>query len=218
MNKRLKELALMVDKEKIVCDVGTDHAFLPIYLVLNKISDRVIAVDNKIGPLSQAIKNIKEANLENNIIPVLSDGLKDVIDDYDIITISGMGGELIVNILKEKDLKNKTLILEPNNNQKLVREYLESINFKIIDEKIVKDHGVYYQIIKASYNDINKIEYNDYELLYGPINLIKKPIELKELINKQIDILKKAMETAKDKMDLKEKIDYLEGVLIKYEI
>ena len=214
ISDRLKSIASMVDKVDTLVDIGTDHAYLPIYLALNGIVKRVYAIDNKTGPLNNATKNIKNSGLENIIIPLLSDGLKDAKDiKYDAINISGMGSETIIDILSTDNLdENATLILEPQKNPELLRKFLMGRNYEIVDELFIKDKDHYYPIIKAK-KTTKVINYNNLEILFGPIILKKKDPLFIEFINKQIKTLEESLSKAKNKENLKSKINLLKEVL-----
>lgn len=214
ISDRLKSIASMVDKVDTLVDIGTDHAYLPIYLALNGIVKRVYAIDNKIGPLNNATKNIKNSGLENIIIPLLSDGLKDAKDiKYDAINISGMGSETIIDILSIDSLdENATLILEPQKNPELLRKFLMDRNYEIVDELFIKDKDHYYPIIKAK-KTTKVINYNNLEILFGPIILKKKDPLFIEFISKQINALEEGLPKAKNKDNLEAKINLLKEVL-----
>ncbi|MBR4237146.1 SAM-dependent methyltransferase [bacterium] len=214
ISDRLKSIASMVDKVDTLVDIGTDHAYLPIYLALNGIVKRVYAIDNKIGPLNNATKNIKNSGLENIIIPLLSDGLKDAKDiKYDAINISGMGSETIIDILSIDNLdENATLILEPQKNPELLRKFLMERNYEIVDELFIKDKNHYYPIIKAKKTK-EAINYSNLEILFGPIILKKKDPLFIEFISKQIKTLEESLSKAKNKENLESKFNLLKEVL-----
>ena len=202
ISNRLKEIANFINNKKCVVDVGCDHAFLPIYLVLNNKSLSAIALDNKKGPLLSAKDNIKTYNLESKIKTILSDGLKNVNPiDYDAIVISGMGGETIINILKDGPINpDADLFLEANKNNKELREYLTLNNYKIVNEKMIKDKGHFYTIIHAIKTDI-KVTLTDVQLLFGPVILKEYSDVFKEYLTYNISILEREMnESNKDEI------------------
>ena len=100
MTPRLLCAASMVRKGAVVADVGTDHAYLPVYLVLAGIAERAVASDINAGPLSRAEANIRKFSLSSQINTRLTPGLTGIEEfaPTDIL-ISGMGGELIDSIL-----------------------------------------------------------------------------------------------------------------------
>jgi len=151
LSKRLEAIANMIDQDDIVLDIGTDHGYLPIYLVSNQIIKLAIACDIKDSPLKMASKNVEKANLKDKIKLVLSDGLESITSYFNTIVIAGVGPRTIINILTngEAKIKGKTLILQSNVSSNLVRAWLSSNSFKIIDEALVFEDSNYYEIIKA---------------------------------------------------------------------
>jgi tRNA (adenine22-N1)-methyltransferase len=151
LSKRLEAIANMVDQDDIVLDIGTDHGYLPIYLVSNQIIKLAVASDIKESPLKMALKNVDKANLKDKIKLVLSDGLEAITSYFNTLVIAGVGPRTIINVLTKgkNKIKGKTLILQSNVSSNLVREWLVSNNFKIIDEALVHEDNNYYEIIKA---------------------------------------------------------------------
>ena len=167
INKRLEKIAKYVEKNSNVIDVGCDHALLSIYLVLNDISNNVVASDINKKPLEQASQNIKLYGLSDFIKVKLSDGISKIGSSIDTIIISGMGGKNIRDILlkdKEKLKKIKRIILSPNNNFNIIREILNDIDFKIIKEEIVLENNKFYNIMILEHGNIN---YSQFEILFG---------------------------------------------------
>ena len=207
ISNRLEALTFFVPYNSKVIDVGTDHALLPIYLIENDlVCNPVIASDNKYGPLETAKKNIAMYDLQSKISLCLSDGLKEVESDFDCVIIAGMGGSLISKILndsKEKLYKVKTLILKPNNSEYAVREFLKNNNFKITNEMIVYEDDHYYTIIVAEHGEN---DYDDYDLLYGPILRREKSINFLDMLNKKADKLYEIIQKYENKEDAQYKL------------
>ena len=158
-------------------DVGTDHAYLPIYLVRQGICSRALACDINQGPLQSAKEHIAAAGLENQIDTLLTDGLHGVepFAPSDIL-IFGMGGELIVKILEEAPWvrdPNIGLILQPMSRAAILRRYLGSHGFAIREEALSRS-GKIYQTIHAVYCGENTV-YNEEELLLGRWNIENNP-------------------------------------------
>lgn len=156
LSERLQCLADMVSKGNTVADVGCDHGFLSIYLVQNKISERVLAMDVRKGPLSQAQAHIKENHLSDYIETRLSDGLEAMqVGEADTCVCAGMGGPLMMKILsdyKEKTDSFKELILQPQSEIAKFRAFLRSEGYVITEEKILLEDGKYYfpmKVVKA---------------------------------------------------------------------
>ena len=208
ISNRLKIIASFVDDNSNIFDVGCDHALLDIFLVLNKKNVKAIASDINPGPLERAKENIKFYQVEDLVEVNLGDGIKDIDNDVDTIIISGLGGETIIDILKkdESNLNNiKTLILSPHSDEKEVRKFLSSINFKIEDEKLIYDLNKPYTIIKFVKG---KEEYNELELLYGPILLKNKDENFYKYYEENLDNLKRIIKNIpKENTDTYKKIE-----------
>ena len=207
ISNRLEALTFFVPYNSKVIDVGTDHALLPIYLIENDlVCNPIIASDNKYGPLETAKKNIAMYDLQSKISLCLSDGLKEVESDFDCVIIAGMGGSLISKILndsKEKLEKVKTLILQPNNSEYAVREFLKTNNFKITNDMIVYADDHYYTIMVAEHGEN---DYDDYDLLYGPILRREKSINFLDMLNKKADKLYEIIQKYENKEDAQYKL------------
>lgn len=180
-NNRISEVAKFIDPYKIIADIGCDHGFLVIEAFENYHIDKAYAVDNKEGPLNQAIHNIKDKPYYKNVIFSLSSGIEEIGEDTECVVIAGMGGILITEIL-DKPLKNvKRLILEPNRDPEDVRKKVVSLGFDIVNEEVIFDKGKYYEIIvcdKVDDLDINK--YSNIEYEFGPILLKEKSLLFRE--------------------------------------
>jgi len=178
-----------------VADVGTDHGFLPIYLVESGKIRRAIASDIRPEPLSKARKNIEKYALSDKIETVLTDGLIGL-EKYPLtdIVIAGMGGLTIIDIL-EKAAFVKTrrahLVLQPMQHITETRFFLAENGFYIDSEILVRDDGKIYQLISAVY-DGKRRELSPIEQIIGAYTLAHK-FEFPELFcawcNKYISIL-----------------------------
>ena len=142
---RLLTVASFVNKNAIVLDVGTDHAYLPIYLEKNNLCQRIIASDISIKALESAKKNITKYQ-SKRIKLVLSDGLRNIEDKYDTLILSGMGTHTIINILEGHDLPQNIIICS-NNDLYLLRHFMNKKGYKIKYEKAIIDNNKYYDII-----------------------------------------------------------------------
>lgn len=155
LSKRLQAVADMVPAGHITADVGCDHGFVSIYLVQKGICPLVYAADVRSGPLARAKEHILSSGLQDSVIPVLSDGLRDVPaggNAADVMIAAGMGGKLTVGILRDAGHKTALLsacVLEPQSEVWLVRRYLAQIGFVIVDEDLIFEDGKYYPVILA---------------------------------------------------------------------
>lgn len=153
LSKRLQAVADLVTPGSRVADVGCDHAYTSIYLVKNKISSHIIAMDVNQGPIDRAKENIMKYGSADIIETRKSDGLEKLqVGEADSILIAGMGGALIISILSEKMevvRSVKELILQPQSEIHKVRQFLQEQDFCIIKENMLMDDGKYYVMMKA---------------------------------------------------------------------
>ena len=173
LSLRLKTIASLVPIGARVCDVGTDHARLPIYLKQNNIAKTVIATDLNQKPLKNAESNIAQSGI-SGISLRLCDGLTAVNqDEADTVIIAGIGGEVISGILKNCDwIKNKdiSLILQPTTSPEVLRRFLIQNGFKIVIETPVFENKKIYSVITAKYTN-NKSIYPDSYYYIGEVPL-----------------------------------------------
>ena len=152
LSKRLAKVASFVPTGAVVADIGSDHAYLPCYLVHNGIASRAIAGEVVQGPYDSAVRQVRTEGLTDKITVRFADGLAAVTEDdkVDTITICGMGGPLIVSILTKnpESLKHATrLILQPNIHAKVIREWALQNKWAIQDEEIIEEDGKIYEIL-----------------------------------------------------------------------
>lgn len=154
LDERLLAVAHLVRKDSYFCDVGTDHCYLPCYLVQQGIVKKCIACDINVLPLQSAQKQVEHNKLENNIEVLLSDGLANVTHEVEDIAIAGMGGELIFDIISRAEfLKDpeKRLILQPMTNAPYLRTALCKEGYRIISEIPVIDKNHAYCVMHIQY-------------------------------------------------------------------
>lgn len=150
LSKRLTFLSGMVTEGHVLADVGTDHGYIPIFLVKQGKIPNAIAMDIRQGPLLRAREHIEAYGLGGYIQTRLSDGVASLREgEADTILIAGMGGSLVLHILTEG--KNviesaKELILQPQSEIEKVREYLCRSGYGITEEKILREDGKFYQM------------------------------------------------------------------------
>ncbi len=175
-NKRLEVIYNAFDKE-LVIDVGSDHGYLPLELLKNSRAKKAIIIEVNAGPLNNAKKNTIKYGLTNSVEMILSDGLNKLdgkkIENAGII-VAGMGGKLITQIINNDidKFKKAKLFLQPNNNEPELRKFLTNNNFVVIDEVLVKDDGIIYEVIIAEFGTQNLTKE---EVMFG-IKLDKSPL------------------------------------------
>jgi len=197
---RLLQIANMVDSCNKLADIGTDHAYIPIYLFQSGVCKKVIATDVKEEPLKKAAGNINKLNLTGMIELRLGDGIKPIKDgECDAFIIAGLGGFLISEILEdslEKVKKAKYIILQPMYTEEVLREYLLTSGFNISSEVLVYDEKRIYVVIKASYDGVKRIEKPLYYHIGKPLFDNRDPL-LKRYLERKIRIQTKIVQGLK---------------------
>lgn len=208
LSNRLKTISNLINNVKSIVDVGTDHGYIPIYLVGNSILDYAVASDINKGPVEKAKNNVKDFNLGNKISCRLGGGLTTVKPrEVDAAIIAGMGGNLIRDIIEESKGVFKTLdyaVLQPVQNPEVLREYIYKSGYTILDEIIVKDEEKYYEIIKVKY-DNNKREVEPIYYEISEILLNKKEPLFKEYIEFKLNKYIRVYENLNEETELSRK-------------
>ncbi len=224
ISTRLKTIANMVDKCGVVADIGTDHAYLPIYLIKQGICKEAIASDINKGPVERASENVRREGLDSKICCKLGSGFNTLKPgDADCAIIAGMGGNLIRDIIEDKKEVFENLnyaIFQPVQNPEVLRQYIYDKGFEVIDEELCIDDNKFYEIIKVRYSekprDVEDIYYEIGEKLVEKKHaLLNKYIEYKlEKYNNIIKYISEDTELAeKRKQDIWDKIKKMEDLL-----
>ena len=221
LSRRLRSVADGVSPGNRVADIGTDHGYIPIFLVQKGIVPFAIAMDVKKGPLFRARDHIREQGLEDRIETRLSDGLEKLKkDEADTIVIAGMGGALMSDIL-ERGLPvlsdGKELVLQPQSEIFKVRHWLHDHRYQIVREEIIKEEDKFYFVIVAEPGSQRFSEEFLYQ--YGEYLLKEKTPWMKEYLEKESIKYKKILEKLekedsllvnKRKEELKQQISLIE--------
>ncbi len=155
LSLRLSTIAELIPEGAGVCDVGTDHGFLPIFLKKRGNVKNVIATDINIKPLKKAEENIKNAGVEG-IELRLCDGLSGVNpQECDTVIVAGIGGEVISGILSRGgdfvNRENITLILQPTTSPEVLRKYLFDNGFVISKEIPLEENDKLYSVMQCHF-------------------------------------------------------------------
>ncbi len=155
LDERLRVVASMVEKGSRIADIGTDHAYLPVWLVENGVCPSAIAADLRSHPLEMARRHIEEAELTQVIQTRLGDGLSPIDpEEVDAIIIAGMGGETIAAILRAAEWLThcpKRLILQPMTKAEETRRQIFESGYMIAEEHLVTDGRHLYPVMAAVY-------------------------------------------------------------------
>jgi tRNA (adenine22-N1)-methyltransferase len=199
LGARLLTIAEQVRQGVTLYDVGTDHAYLPVYLVGEGIVPKAVASDVVEGPLSRARTTVAEAGLTARVDTVLSDGLRAVslAAPCDVV-IAGMGGDLIARIIAEEPAlrcEAICLILQPMTKPEHLRRYLAENGFAM-DRELVAEEGKLYEILCCHYAG-EPYALTDAELLVGRAEARREDERFLRLVARKRDTLHKAAEGKK---------------------
>ena len=187
LSKRLQMVADCVRYSR-VADIGTDHGYLPIYLALEGRLISGVACDVRRGPLEKAKENIRFYGLGNKISARLGDGLFPVEpEEVDCAVIAGMGGMLMIDILKRGvhiTSSLKQLVLQPQRDIPAVRRYLHQAGYRIEKEDMVREDGKYYTAISAVWG--NETYQKEEEYLFGKMLIEEKHPVLKQYLTERL--------------------------------
>lgn len=188
LTPRLQAIADSINKYTVLADIGTDHAYLPIYLMLNGKITKAIATDINKGPIDIAQERIKKYKLEDKIETRQGSGLN-VLESHeaDIIVIAGMGGMLIAEIIEQSKAiatAARVLVMQPMLDSGKLRIYLMQNGFEIFEEELAKENRKIYEIIWARYTGKSVEATSMMDI--GPIIIEKKHLLAKDLIDKKV--------------------------------
>ena len=222
LSKRLMFIVNHIDKCESIIDVGTDHGYIPIYVVKNNICDKAIASDINRDPVKKAKMNVSLEGLSDKIDVRLGGGLATVKKgEVNGVVMAGMGGNLIRDILEadmDKVSKYDFLILQPAQNPEVLREYLYISGYEILAEDLCYDEGIYYELFKVRKceKECKKVDSIYYEI--SPVLLDSKNPLMNEYLDSKIQKYNKILNFIKDdsksaknrKADLENRIKLIE--------
>ncbi len=216
LDPRLRLCADFVRQGAKLADIGTDHAYLPVWLVSQGICPSAVAVDVREGPLERARENVNRYGMTEKIRLSLSSGLTAVgEEDADDIVIAGMGGELIAEIISKAPWvcnQEKHLILQPMTTANELRVWLRENGFALLREECVRSEGKVYSVMLAAYVPEKAAEFQNQEL-YPYIGLLTGKSEAEqEYIQKVMLRLSKKMLGCEHRQD-KAGLEKLRGLL-----
>lgn len=206
LSERLTAVAGLIKTGRRLADVGTDHGYIPIYLVLRQVCDRAIAMDIGKGPLERAKEHIVRYHLEDRIETRLSDGVAQLnAGEADCMVVAGMGGALTIHILEEgKEVISsmKECVLQPQSEISKVRKYLWEHEFAIVEEDMILEDGKFYPMMRIIPGCFQKIPQELYELYaqYGQFLIENGHPVLRQYLKKEETISQKLIEQLEDKV------------------
>lgn len=188
LSQRLMALARLVPSGWRAADIGTDHAFLPCYLVENGISPSALGVDVREGPCQAALRTVQANDLADKVLIRLGDGLKPLAPgEVEVAILAGMGGSTMVEILEQsaevvKPLKR--LIFQPMTGSDTVRRWLSANGWSIIAEDLIAEDGRIFEVIAAEKG--NNTSLGEAETLYGPLLIKNRHPLLGQILERDI--------------------------------
>lgn len=190
LSKRLGAIVEMVPELPeggCVADIGTDHGFVPICLVQGGKASRALAMDVRKGPLLRADGHIHQYGLEDQIETRLSDGLDKLRpEEAQAVVIAGMGGELMLRILRDGTRvreKVRYWILSPQSELAAFRHGLEELGLAIRQEVMVEEDGKYYTVMLAEPGQMHYGQ--EYQYRYGDCLIREKSPVLQEFLERE---------------------------------
>ena len=195
LTNRLLKIASLVSENKRLADIGTDHGYIPVYLLNKGVIDFAILADINKGPLENARSEVRRNKLEEKVDLRLG-------SEVDEVIIAGMGGILIGELLEaNKEVAHSTerLILQPMQAQEELRRYLLNNGYEILDECLEKEDFRLYEIIVAKYTGKNTLVEDEIYYEVGQKLIEKKDELLEEFIENKIKKYNNIIEKLGDK-------------------
>ena len=234
LSKRLQAVADLISEGMTVADIGTDHGYIPVYLLNTGKSPKVIAMDVKKGPLDRAKEHLAQLLEQGEAQTRLSDGLKQLLPgEVECAVIAGMGGGLVIRILQaspEVTASLKECILQPQSEISKVRAFLLQEGFSIIREDMVEEDGKYYPMMKVippqAFEKNLTTMWKEEELQYGKLLLDMKHPVLKEFLLREKGIRERLLEEFSKQQgerleqrsrEIRQELELIEASLDRYE-
>ncbi|HEP1844335.1 TPA: tRNA (adenine-N(1))-methyltransferase [Streptococcus suis] len=220
LSRRLEAVASYVPQGARLADVGSDHAYLPLFLVEQGRIDFAISGEVVQGPYQSALQNVEQTGQTDKIAVRLANGLAavELDDQVSTVTIAGMGGRLIAEILeagKDKLGSVERLVLQPNNREDDVRRWLLAHDFQLVAEEILEENDKIYEILVA---EKGNVDLTADQLRFGPYLLEEQSATFQKKWLKELDKLTYALEQVPlerqaDRSAISQKIQQIQEVL-----
>ena len=173
ISRRLQLIGSLVPKDKSVADIGCDHGFLAIWLKNHGHTGKIICSDYRVGPLENCLRNLLAWGY-NDVETILSDGAT-MLPPCEVAVLAGMGEATAIHIMSSSPefFADCLTIIQVNRNVNVLRKWLMTNGYRIIDERIIKDYK-YYEILIVEKGEMTLSED---EINYGPY-LLKERSEI----------------------------------------
>lgn len=226
LDKRLSAVAELLGTGKTLADIGSDHAFLPIFMLKNQRIQHAIITDIHDMPLKNSMDHVNQYRMQNYCELRKGGGLEVINNrDADLISICGMGGDLITTIIKNGINTAKSaekLVLQPMTNHAQLRRNVTEMGFRIIDEKMTRDRHLFYQMFAVQKGKENQYR-TEIDFEFSPMLRYNKDETMREYMLFQLQVQKKIytqLEANKQFSLIDEclmRIKMIEGLLNEYE-
>lgn len=223
LSQRLSAIAAMIPEGYSLADIGTDHGYLPVHLVMNGTCPYAVVTDIAEHPLESSKQLVGLLALQKKINLRCGDGLKVLSPkEVDIISIAGLGAMSIIRILEQSPpvlASVQKLVLQPMRAAAALRYWLNNHDWVIVDEDIVWEDSNFYEIIGAIHGE-EKLTKTEIEV--GPVLLRKQHPLLKSFLEDRVQLLQGiacSLENAREgksrerQQEVKQKINQLEKVI-----
>ena len=179
LDARLSLAFRLYDPCMLAADIGTDHAFLPCHLLRTNVCQHMIAADVSPKALSRARENLTKQKLIDRAEVVLADGLDAITRPCGCISVMGMGGETMADILRsgQDKLQGAVLVLGAHTELHLVRAAIRDVGYHIVQERLCRAAGRFYVFWRA---EEGPLDMSGDELRYGRLLWQEEPALLRE--------------------------------------
>ena len=174
LSMRLERVAAHMPAGAHLADIGSDHGYLPVALMRRGAITAAVAGEVALTPFNAAKRTVRENGLDQRISVRLANGLAAIEpgDEITAISICGMGGETIRDILERGKTHlsgQERLILQPNGGEQPLRQWLMEHDYRILYEELLQENRFYYEIIVAE--RVGPVMYTEQELYFGPLQM-----------------------------------------------
>jgi tRNA (adenine22-N1)-methyltransferase len=171
---RLEKVAAYVPSGARMADIGSDHGYLPVALMRRGVIASAVAGEVAITPFQAAERTVRENDFEQQISVRHANGLMaiEADDGITVISICGMGGETIRDILDDGKARlsgHERLILQPNGGERHLRQWLMEQGYRILFEEVLQENRFHYEIIVAERT--GPVVYTPEQLYFGPLQM-----------------------------------------------
>ena len=174
LSMHLERVAAHMPAGARLADIGSDHGYLPVALMRRGLIAAAVAGEVALTPFHAAQRTVRDNGLEKQITVRRANGLEAIEpqDDITAISLCGMGGETIRDILENGKARlsgQERLILQPNGGEQPLRQWLMENSYRIVSEELLSENSFYYEIIVAE--RAGPVVYSAEELYFGPLQM-----------------------------------------------